>query len=85
METLSSFNFNQTELINKYTLEDFRKIFYRSGFTLVSCQEINTALFLASPKHKIAYKNLTNKISSFPEAIGLRCIMKKTQLQQKTD
>ncbi len=77
LKTLSDFNFNQTELINKHTLEDFRKIFYSSNFNLLSCQDINTSLFAWSHEHKLAYKRLTKKLTSFPEAIGLRAILKK--------
>lgn len=77
MQALASFSFNKIELINKHSLEDFRKIFYSSDFVLLSCQEINIPLFASSSDHRLAYKNLAFKLTSFPEAIGLRCIMKR--------
>jgi len=77
MNELAKFNFNNVELINKFSYEEFRKIFYNSDFNFLSCQEINIALFQQSQKHGLAYKNMAAKRTAFPEVIGLRAVLKK--------
>ena len=77
MKELSSFHFNDIELINKLSYEDYRVLFYNSEFNFISCQEINTGVFQAWPAGRSAYMKMAAKRTAFPEVVGIRAVLKK--------
>ena len=77
MKELSSFHFNDIELINKLSYEDYRVLFYNSDFNFISCQEINTGVFQAWPAGRSAYMKMAAKRTAFPEVVGIRAVLKK--------
>ena len=77
MKELSSFHFNDIELINRLSYEDYRVMFYNSEFNFISCQEINTVLFQTWPAARTAYVKMAVKRTAFPEVVGIRAVLKK--------
>ena len=82
MKELSSFHFNDIELINRLSYEDYRMMFYNSEFNFISCQEINTVLFQTWPAARTAYVKMAVKRTAFPEVVGMRAVLKKGALNK---
>ncbi len=80
MDKLGSIYFNPSELVNRFTYEDYRKYVLKSNFNIVVFDEINFGSNWSEPKILEAYRNQENTFTSFPDILGIRLILKIDQL-----